>query len=182
MDTNNLRDFQSQPQRRAILDERARALATLSVAGTSVDGELTIRFRLGDGRYALSARHAREIQPLRAFSPLFGAPSFISGLVNVHGRLLALIDIRPLLNLPTNPPLPGSFLIVLEGEGNEIALLTDSILGMTTDPLSLSPAPDGATHATVPWVRGVDRDLSLVIDPIGLLADPRLIVEYHAGA
>lgn len=182
MDTSDLRIFQSQPQRREILDERARALATLNVVDTSVSGELTIRFRLGDGRYALSARYAREIQPLRAYSPLFGAPSFISGLVNVHGRLLTLIDIRPLLDLPKDPPLPGSFFIVLQAGGKEMALLTDSILGMTTDALNLSSTPDGAANAAVSWVCGVDRDLSLVIDPLVLLADPRLIVEYKAVA
>jgi len=86
MNTDNLRMFQSQPELRAILEERARALAAHDVTDTATGGEVMIRFRLGDERYALPARYAREVQPLRAYTPLFRAPPFIVGLVNIHGR------------------------------------------------------------------------------------------------
>lgn len=178
MDTNNLRTFQSHPELRAILKERARALAAQNVIDIAASGEPMLRFRLGDERYALPAHCAREIQPLRAYTPLFDVPPWIVGLVNMHGRLLTCIDLRPLLNLPVSPPARGSFLILLQEEGNEVALLADSILGMTTDTLELSPSPVMASNAAISWIRGVDRDLSLTIDPVELLADPRLIVEY----
>ncbi len=182
MDTHNLRTFQSHPEVRALLEERARALATQDVTDIAASGDLMIRFRLGDERYALPARCAREIQPLRAYTPLFGVPPFIVGLVNMHGRLLTCIDLRPLLDLPVGPPAPGSFLILLQESGHELVLLADSILGMTTDALELSPSPVTASNSAASWVRGVDRDLSLVIDPAALLVDPRLIVEYQAVA
>jgi purine-binding chemotaxis protein CheW len=182
MDTNTLRAFQSHPELRALLEERARALATQDSADITASGDLMIRFRLGDERYALPARSAREIQPLRAYTPLFGVPTCIAGLVNMHGRLLTCIDLRPLLDLPASPPAPGSFLILLQEGGNELVLLADSILGMTTHALDLSPSPVMASNSAVSWIRGVDRDLSLVIDPASLLTDPRLIVEYRAVA
>jgi len=182
MNTNNLRTFQSQPELRAILEERARALAAHDVTDTATGGEVMIRFRLGDERYALPARYAREVQPLRAYTPLFRAPPFIVGLVNIHGRLLTCLDLRPLLDLPVDPPAPGSFLIVLQGTGGDAVLLADSILDMTSDALELSPAPVTTANAAISWIRGVDRDLSIVIDPVALLADPRLIVDHQAVA
>jgi len=69
MNTNDLRTFQSQPELRAILEARARALAAHDVIDTAIGGEVMIRFRLGDGQYALPARYAREVQPLRAYTP-----------------------------------------------------------------------------------------------------------------
>ncbi|MCS6840806.1 MAG: chemotaxis protein CheW [Roseiflexus sp.] len=182
MDTTDLRTFQSHPERRALLEERARTLATQNVTEIAASGDLMIRFRLGNERYALPAHCAREIQPLRAYTPLFGVPPFIVGLVNMHGRLLTCVDLRPLLDLPVSPPAPGSFLILLQDGGNELVLLADSILGMTTDALELSPAPITASNSSTSWIRGVDRDLSLVIDPGSLLIDPRLIVEHKAVA
>lgn len=65
MDTNNLRAFQSHPELRALLEERARSLAAQDASDMAASGDLMIRFRLGDERYALPARCAREIQPLR---------------------------------------------------------------------------------------------------------------------
>ncbi|MCS6939307.1 MAG: chemotaxis protein CheW [Roseiflexaceae bacterium] len=182
MDAHNLRTFQSHPELRALLKERARALATQDVTNVAASGDLMIRFRLGDERYALPAHCAREIQPLRAYTPLFGVPSFIVGLVNMHGRLLTCLDLRPLLDLPVTPPTPGSFLILVQDRGNELVLLADSILGMTTDALDLSPLPVTTSNSSISWVRGVDRDLSLVIDPAALLVDPRLIIEHKAVA
>lgn len=178
METNHLRTFQSHPELRPLLEERARTLAAQNVINIAASSELMIRFRLGDERYALPARCAREIQPLRAYTPLFEAPPWIVGLVNMHGRLLTCIDLRPLLDLPASPPAPGSFLILLQERGNELALLAHNILGMTTNALELSPSPVMASNAALSWIRGVDRDLSLAIDPVELLADPRLIVEY----
>jgi len=113
---------------------------------------------------------------------LFRAPPFIVGLVNIHGRLLTCLDLRPLLDLPVDPPAPGSFLIVLQGTGGDAVLLADSILDMTSDTLELSPAPVTTANAAIAWIRGVDRDLSIVIDPVALLADPRLIVDHQAVA
>lgn len=182
MDTHDLRTFQSNSEWRAILEARARALATQEVAERTADGALLIQFRLGDGRYALPAHYAREIQPLRAYTPLFGVPPFIVGLVNIHGRLYTCIDLRPLLDLPGAPPTPGSFLIIIQGSGAEAALLADSVVGMVTGALDASPAPVMASSAAISWIRGVDRDLSIVIDPIALLTDPRLIVDHQAAA
>jgi len=47
--------------------------------------------------------------------------------------LLTCLDLRPLLDLPVDPPSPGSFLIVLQGTGGDAVLLADSILDMTSD-------------------------------------------------
>lgn len=62
----------------------------------------------------------------------------------------------------------------------DAVLLADSILDMTSDALELSPAPVTTANAAIAWIRGVDRDLSMVIDPAALLADPRLIVDHQA--
>lgn len=182
MDINNLRTFQSQPELRAILEERARALAAHDATDIATGGEIMIRFRLGDERYALPARYAREVQPLRAYTPLFRTPPFIVGLVNIHGRLLTCLDLRPLLDLPVSPPAPGSSLIVLQVMSGDAVLLADSILDMTSDALELSPAPVTTANTAISWICGVDRDLSMVIDPVALLADPRLIVDHQAVA
>ncbi len=53
-----------------------------------------VEFTLARGRYALEAKHVREVYPLRGLTPLPCTPSFILGIINVRGQLMAVTDLR----------------------------------------------------------------------------------------
>jgi purine-binding chemotaxis protein CheW len=159
-----------------ILEERARALMTQENAAETELGEEILMFRLGDGEYSVPAQYVREVQTLGDVTPLPFTPSFVVGLVNIRGRLLAALDIRPLLDLPEAPPQPQSALLVLMANGMEVGLLADSVVEVRRGDDQLAPVLSTAAGRGVAWVRGVDRRLSLLLDPLALLADPRLTV------
>jgi purine-binding chemotaxis protein CheW len=139
-------------------------------------GEEVVAFRLGDTGYAIPARYIREVQMLGNYTPLPFTPPFVVGLVNVRGRLLAVLDIRPLLDMPPIPPQPNTFLLVLTANSMEVALLADTVSQVRRADDDLAPLLSTAAGRGVAWVRGVDRRLTLILDPPMLLADPRLIV------
>ncbi len=172
----NLQQLQLNPTVREILETRARALAYQEVADDARLGEETLIFRLGNGRYGVSARLVREVQPLNGYTPLPGTPPFVLGLVNLRGRLLTALELRPLLALPANPPQPGAMLLIAGANGMDVALLADEVIEIRPDGANLSPSLGSAEGQMLAWVRGVDRDLTVQIDLALLLADPNLIV------
>jgi len=66
-----------------------------------------VSFRLGGGLYALAAAQVERIFAPGEPVPLPGAPPAVRGLAPDEGRLVALIELAPLLGLPI-PPGPRS--------------------------------------------------------------------------
>src|SRR6476620_10614486 len=118
-----LRQLRDEPGLWDILEARARALAQQEAAENTLLGEETVIFQLGAGRYGVSARLVREVQPLAGYTPLPGTPPFVLGLINLRGRLLAALDIRPLLGSVASSPSSGAALLIASAGGMEVGLL-----------------------------------------------------------
>jgi purine-binding chemotaxis protein CheW len=170
------------PEAGPILTARARALALQEEVVAGALGAATITFRLGGSSYSFPATAVREVQPLGAYTTLPAVPPFICGLVNVRGRLITAIDLRPLLGLPATALPPGAMLLIVCSDDSELGLVADSVIAVHGQTAALAPAPSAASGHSVAWVRGVDADLSLHLDPVALFADPALIVNAEADA
>lgn len=177
MDLQQLRDDAAAWK---VLEERARDLALQDVASADVLGEEVLIFRLGDGGYSLPARSVHEVQPFENYTPLPAVPSFVIGLVNIRGRLLSAIDIRPLLDIAVRPPDAAAFLLIVGAAGMEVGLLADSVTEVAQGDAELAPALSTTAGRGVAWIQGVDRHHNLVLDPNSLLTDPRLLVNTSA--
>jgi len=177
----DIKDLRANPAIWRILEERARALMIQETAVETALGEEIVVFRLGAGGYSVPAQSIREVRPLGDCTPLPSTPPFVVGLVNVRGRLLAALDIRPLLDIAPAPPQPGAYLLVLATNGMEVGLLADAVIEVRRGADDLAPVPSTAAGRGAGWVRGVDRQLNLLLDPAALLADPRLIVNGAAN-
>jgi purine-binding chemotaxis protein CheW len=175
-----LRQLRDNPAIWEILEARARALAHQETADDAILGEATVIFQIGDGRYGVSARLVREVQPLTDYTPLPSMPPFVLGLINLRGRLLAALDIRPLLGVPVASPRPGAALLIVSAGGIEVGLLADEVIEIRRCATRLSPALTSAEGQVGAWVRGIDSGLTVLLDLALLLADPRLVVN-NAG-
>jgi purine-binding chemotaxis protein CheW len=98
----------------------------------------------------------------------------------VRGRLLTALDLRPLLGLPPAAALPGGLLLIVAVKSVELALYTDAVLDVRRRDNEIAPAPSNSAGSGIAWLLGVDRAFTLLIDPVLLLADPRLIVNTSA--
>jgi purine-binding chemotaxis protein CheW len=175
-----LRQLRDNPAMWEILEARARALAHQETAEDAILGEATLIFQIGDGRYGVSAQLVREVQPLAGYTPLPGTPPFVFGLINLRGRLLAALDIRPLLGSPVASPRPGAALLIVSAGGMEVGLLADEVIEIRRCATQLSSALSSAEGQVVAWVRGIDSGLTVLLDLALLLADSRLVVN-NAG-
>jgi purine-binding chemotaxis protein CheW len=158
------------------LEERARVLASQEPIAFEERGETCVIFRLGTSGYSIPARFVRAVQPLGGCTPLPATPSFIVGLVNLTGQLLVALDLRPLLDIAPAPAQPDADLLIVGARGMDVGILADAVVGVQQDDTPLQPALSTIAGDRVAWMRGLDRDLNLQIDPELLLADPRLAI------
>jgi purine-binding chemotaxis protein CheW len=129
-------------------------------------------FELGGRRYGLPADDVRELVRAVAVVPLPGAPPAVEGVINVHGRLVPVLDLRARLGLPAKPVEPADHLVVARAGGRLVALRVDR----ATDLVRLDAADVEQARGLVPglesagWVARLADDVLLIHDPGTLLS------------
>ena len=85
--------------------------------------------RLGGSRYALPMAAVAEVGRPPGLTRVPGVPSWLAGVANWRGRVLAVLDLRPLLAAPTTPFDRRSRLVVLHRSGVSVGVLTEGVEG-----------------------------------------------------
>ena len=162
-----------------ILRARAQSLARIPPPAPAVETTLELlEFRLASERYALETRHVHEVHPLRELTPLPCTPEFVLGIVNVRGRILPVLDLKKFFQLPDQGLTDLHRIILLRGNGLEMGLLADVIVGVRLVPIdSLQPSLPTLTGIRAEYLKGVSAERLVVLDLDRLLADPRIIVD-----
>lgn len=160
--------------------ERTR-LAAAAEQGEAAGGRLEVfSFTLGGERYAIGSEHVSEVVPFNQFTPLPGTPPWIMGIVPVRGRVVSVVDLRQLFELPVTGLADRNFLAVLRGPEMEFGLFIDRVLGIETLPLAaVQPEVANLTGVRAAWLLGVTADHCTILDGARLLGDPamRIIIE-----
>lgn len=150
----------------AILAERARVLARPIVELATAPTVDVVEFACGDGRYAIEAAHVHRLEPLGRITPLPGAPRHYSGITNLHGQLMPLVDPAALIGAPAcSSP---AFVLVIGMATPELGLVADELRDIRS-----------VEHDQ--FARGVTADGTAIINAAAILADPRLVVAPADG-
>jgi purine-binding chemotaxis protein CheW len=163
------------PQKQALLDERARKLAMreTNAAPREIFDRVTL-VEVGREVYGLSLGHLREIARATPIAALPGLPSFILGVTAIRGELVSVVDLAELRGSGRTGS--SAFYALVEAPGRSLALCFNSVLGIRTifaDEIAgdLLAGENGGdfTHA-------VTRDFVRLLDIERLLHSNRLIV------
>lgn len=173
-------DCPSDPERvQRILEERAQALARPLEVDEPGDLLELVVLAVGPDRYGVAADQVQEIQVLAGVTRVPGLPEFWAGVVNLHGHLYPVLNLRRYLGLPGALPGQGSKLALVTAAGLSVALWVDDVPEVRKVPAAtLGPSlAEASATARVTSVRGVTPDLLALIDLAALLADARLVVQ-----
>jgi twitching motility protein PilI len=120
---------------------------------------------LGGRAFAVDVRDAREVVMLDALTVVPGALAPLVGLANLRGNVLAVVEARPLLDLPARPVTPGSPALVLAAGELQAAVAIDRVIGLdwfdTPVPLDATDRRPGAAFA-IGLVPHADADATLL--------------------
>ncbi len=123
-----MRETQRQEQLEAVWRERANRLSRRLDDGTPADNSaLVIVLGIGRERYGVDLSDVAEVLAPVKPTPVPGAPAVFAGVINHHGEILPVIDLRRLLGMGPLPEGERARIILLRRDGREIGLQTDSV-------------------------------------------------------
>jgi len=164
------------PEKLAILKARALEIAKAPEATESATLQLEVtEFRFGEETYAFASTSVREVYSPKEITPLPCTPPFILGIVNVRGRILPVIDIKPLFGQPSPPKRTLDKVIIIHAEEMEVGLLADTIVGVRAiSTTAIHPPLLTLVESQRRYIRGITNDGTLILDAALLLTDSRL--------
>jgi purine-binding chemotaxis protein CheW len=135
-----------------------------------------VNFRLRDEEFGLDIGSVREITRVTDITHIPEAPSFIYGVTNLRGQVIAVIDLARQFGLAPQQDLPETAkIVVTEIKGQTVGMLVDEVpevLKIADE--NIEPAPELVqTEVRTDYIKGVgklDNRLIILLDLEKLLA------------
>lgn len=141
-----------------------------------------LRFRLGERNFAFDVLAVREILFIMRITPLPNDRNFLSGLINLRGRVVPVVDLRRKFAMPAIASTVDSSIIIVDsaddGESTMIGALVDSVHGVfRREAAELEEAPPFGLPVQADLVEAVTRlneEFVFVLDPKRLFSDAEI--------
>ncbi|MBN1811165.1 MAG: purine-binding chemotaxis protein CheW [Anaerolineae bacterium] len=172
--------------------QRAAQLAK-SPAHKEEGGQVELALiQLGREVYGIEVQHILEIRPAVRITRVPRVPEWVTGVVNLRGRILSVLDLRRFFGLAPaetkeeDRVTPFLDLVVVETPAMEVALLAEDVLEIEPFPTSqMQSVAETIRGVSSEYVRGViergaEAPMVVVLDLPALLADERLIIQEEA--
>lgn len=137
------------------------------------DEDQLVCFRLAHEEYAISIMKVQEIIRLGQITALPNAPAHVSGIINLRGRVLPVIDMRVLFNMATNERTEQNRIVVVDIAGKTTGLIVDSVSEvLRVGKSQIEPPPTVISDLETHYIDGVAK----------LQDGKRLITLIHADS
>ena len=110
-------------------------------------------FELAGSRYAVPAMHVAEVVRAVQIEVLPRAPWVVSGLINLRGEIVPVIDVRRRLGLPDKALAPEDYFVIAHCGARRVALHVDRALELGS--IKPEPMPRVGDEAPAEYVAGV---------------------------
>ncbi|MFQ5525777.1 MAG: chemotaxis protein CheW [Thermoanaerobaculia bacterium] len=135
--------------------------------------EQWVVFRVSTRTLALPVTHVREILRLPELTGVPNAPRPVSGVMNLRGHVLPVVDTHALLELPQTMATPSSRVLVFLLDGRAVGLIVDEASGLEKLQVELfQTLPDSealSSLARASYPRDETESITL-LDPAKLFA------------
>ena len=144
-----------------------------------VQGQMQcVTFTLEDEVYGINVMQVQEVLREIEVAPVPGAPHYVTGIINLRGNVVSVIDARTRFGLPTKESTPMTRIIVIEAQQQIIGILVDSVAEVVDIELSeIETAPNVGNEETARYIDGVvsrDEKLLILVDLNKLLTEAEL--------
>ncbi|HMF12859.1 MAG TPA: chemotaxis protein CheW, partial [Gemmataceae bacterium] len=148
---------------------RARKAATPSglLASFVEEGERYLIFTLAGIDYAIPAAQVLEVGRPPRVTPLPNVPEWLTGLTNVRGDIVSVVDLRGFLGMGPAGLGTSNRLVIVKATDEDVTtgLLVDRVRGIRRFPVTSFQQPDAIEDARIgPHVQGInEQDGSLLV-------------------
>lgn len=91
---------------------------------------LLVGLTLEGQRYALHLAQVERVIHAVEITALPKAPAIIAGVINVQGRVLAVVNIRKRFGLPEREIVPSDHIVIARTSRRTVALVADGVIGV----------------------------------------------------
>jgi purine-binding chemotaxis protein CheW len=156
----------------------------VETAGSGTVGLVT--FSLDDRKFAVPLASVVRVERVVAVTPLPQAPAIITGIVDFHGQVIPVADIRQRFGIPSRPVELKDQLLLLSTQKRTVAFLVDVVEGSVELP-AYRLVDTETVIAGLEYVRGVlklENGMVLIHDPETFLSleEERTLDEALQGA
>ena len=144
-----------------------------------VQGQMQyVTFTLEDEVYGINVMQVQEVLREIEVAPVPGAPHYVTGIINLRGNVVSVIDARTRFGLETCDSTPMTRIIVIEAQQQIIGILVDSVAEVVDINMSeIETAPNVGNEETARYIDGVvsrDEKLLILVDLNKLLTEAEL--------
>ena len=160
-----------------ILEQRAHALAQTTESEIEQDLTDFIIVTVGQEKFALEIPAIQEIQTLRGLTSVPGAGDVWSGVVNLRGRLLPVLNMARTLgiNKTGNEITAAGRVVVISVGPYHMGLLVEDVLGVQRIAnAEIRPSLVDTANQAREFITGITADMISVLDLSELANDPRV--------
>jgi len=161
-----------------VLRDRAAELRTVFDEERERDVAEVLVFLLGGCRYAVETSFVNEGRLCENRTAMPCTPNFIAGVMNVHGEILSVNDLRSHLGVSGGDTLAPRCAVVLAGDEMVLGVGVNKILGVdrierdTVHPFVPAPGDNASDY-----IAGILPDGTVFLDGQKILADRALVVD-----
>lgn len=132
-----------------------------------------LSFRVGENEYSVDIMSVREIRGWTPATSLPHSPSYVRGVINLRGTVLAVIDLALRLGLAETEPEDRNVIIVVDSNGKSVGLRVDEVSDiLTIAEEQIQPPPNVSDNNT--FVKGltvIEDRMIRIIDLHSVLPD-----------
>jgi purine-binding chemotaxis protein CheW len=129
---------------------------------------LHVTFRVGNADYAIPATEVLHLESFESATHVPGAPAYVTGLVQVRGRVVPVVDLRTRFGLPAADRTIDHRIVVVQSGERVAALLVDTAREVIQlDPGTFEKPPELIEKQSGGFVRAVAtraQRMFLVVD------------------
>lgn len=136
-------------------------------------------FQLGREEFAVEVTQVREIIRMQDITRMPKAPSFVEGIINLRGQIIAVLDLAQRLNLEAADRGSETRIIVVEAGDVKVGMIVDSVSEvMRISEEEVEPSPALAADVEAVYLKGVvkqENRLIILLDLTRILATEEMM-------
>ena len=151
---------------------------TVTAQNTDVGGK-HLTLMLADEMYGIEILKVREIIGMIDITPIPQTPSFVKGVINLRGKLIAVIDLRTKFGLQEKEYSSETCMIIVDIANKQIGLIVDSVrevIDIVGE--NISKTPSFGSNVNVQFIKGlgkVGKDVIIILDIDRVLNDQEMV-------
>jgi purine-binding chemotaxis protein CheW len=110
-----------------------------------IASEEKVIFNLGSEKFALGTEQVKSIEEMQDIIPVPLAPPYVTGLINLRGAIVAVVDLRQRLGLADIQNGRDMVILIVEHNGEDVGLIVDRVLSVEIFEMKSQPVPEAVT-------------------------------------